>query len=70
MQSGSARRSVFIRVPSSRLAQQILDLAVALLPCQVQGRLAGIGSEGRIRASFEETLGEREVAVECRVMQS
>ena len=61
-------RSVFIRVP--RLAQQGDDLAHALLPCQVEGRPAVLGSERRIRASFEETLGDREVALPCRVMES
>ena len=66
--------SVFIRVP--RLEQQGHDLALALLPCVVEGRPAAlgselrIGSERRIRASFEETLGDREVTVVCRAMQS
>ena len=67
-------RSVFIRVP--RLAQQGHDLALALLPCVVEGRPAALGSDRRtgsqrrICASFEETLGNREVALECRPMQS
>jgi hypothetical protein len=67
-------RSVFIRVP--RLAQQGDDLALAHLTCPVEGRPAAlgsmprIGSERRIRASFEETLGDREVTVVCRAMQS
>jgi hypothetical protein len=66
--------SVFIRVP--RLAQQGHDLALALRPCVVEGRLAAlgsvlrIGSQRRICASFEETLGDREVALESRPMQS
>ena len=62
-------RSVFIRgVP--RLAQQGHDLAVAPLPCQVEGRPARKDSQRRIRASFEETLDDREAARVCRVMQS
>ncbi len=62
-------RSVFIRgVP--RLAQQGDDLAAAKLPCPVEGRLAVTVSERRIRASFEESLGDREVAVFCRADQS
>ncbi len=72
-------RPVFIRgVP--RLTQQSHDLALAILPgypatvharsCQVEGSVAVLVSERRIRATFEETLGDREVAVGCRVMQS
>jgi len=60
--------SVFIRVP--RLAQQGDDLALAILPCVVEGRLAPLVLERRIRTSFEETLGDREAAVGYRVMQS
>ena len=60
--------SVSVRVP--RLAQQGHDLALALLPCEVDGRLAALGSKSRIGAPFEKTLGDREVAVDCRVMQS
>jgi hypothetical protein len=68
-------RSVFIRV----LAQQGHDLALFLPLCVVEGRLAAqkplgseprIGSQRRICASFEETLGDREVTVVCRAMQS
>jgi hypothetical protein len=58
------------RVPG--LAQQGDDLALAPLPCEVEGRLAkraGIGSKRRIGACFEEALGDREVAVGCRPMQ-
>jgi hypothetical protein len=54
--------SVSIRVP--RLTQQGHDLAVALRLCPVEGRPAPLVSERRIRASFEETLGDRGVAVE------
>ena len=53
-----------------RLAQQGVDLAVAHPPCQVKGRQAVTELERRIGASFEETLGDREVALPCRVMQS
>ena len=56
------------RVP--RLAQQGDDLALAILPCVVEGRLAPLVLERRIRTSFEETLGDREAAVGYRVMQS
>jgi hypothetical protein len=59
--------SVSIRVP--RLAQQGHDLAPALLPCFVDGRLAVI-SKSHIGAPFEKTLGDREVADVCRAMQS
>ncbi len=56
------------RVP--RLVQQGHDLAVAMHLCPVEGRVAVRVSERRIRASLEETLGDREVAPACRVMQS
>ena len=55
------------RIP--RLAQQGHDVALALRPCVVEGRLADIGSECRIGAPFEKTLGDREVAVDCSPMQ-
>ena len=62
--------SVSIRVP--RPAQQSHDLALTLLPCVVEGRLAVQVSvtERQIRASFEETLRDREAAEVCRPMQS
>jgi hypothetical protein len=53
-----------------RLAQQGYDLALAPLPCLVEGRLAVIVSESRIGAAFEKALGDREVAAESRAMQS
>jgi hypothetical protein len=65
------------RVPG--LAQQGDDLDLAPLPCVVECRLAApvalgselrIGSQRRICSSFEETLGDREVTVVCRAMQS
>ena len=67
LHSSRVRRSVFIRVP--RLAQQGDDLALALLPCVVDGRPAVPGSKRRIGAHFEKALDDREVAVACRVMQ-
>ena len=62
--------SVRIRVP--RPAQQSHDLALAMLPGVVEGRLSAQVSvtERQIRASFEETLGDREAAEVCRPMQS
>ena len=70
---GIARQSCIGRSPSSRrlprLAEERHDLAVALRPCPVEGRLAGIVSECQIRPSFEQTRGDREVAVPCGVMQ-
>ena len=70
---GIARQSCIGRSPSSRrlprLAEERHDLAVAILPCPVEGRLAGLVSESQIRASFEQTRGDREVAVECGAMQ-
>ena len=38
-------------------------------PCPVEGRLAVLVSECRIGAPFEKTLGDREVAVPCSLMQ-
>jgi hypothetical protein len=55
------------RVPG--LAQQGHDLALAILPCVVDGRLAPLGSKSCIGAAFEKALGGREVAVVCRGMQ-
>ena len=52
-----------------RLAEERHDLARALLPCPVEGRLAALGSKRHIGAPFEKALGDREVAVACRVMQ-
>ena len=70
---GIARQSCIGRSPSSRrlprLAEERHDLALALRPCEVEGRLAGIVSECQIRASFEQTRGDREVAVDCGPMQ-
>ncbi len=60
--------SVSIRVP--RLAQQGHGLALEMLPCQIDGRLAPLGSKRQIGASFEEKLGDREAAFVCRPMQS
>ncbi len=62
------RFGVSIRIP--RLAQQGHDLALALLPCDVEGPPAVNVSESHIGAPFEETLGDRGVAVVCRPMQS
>ena len=56
------------RVP--RFTQEAHDLAVVLLPCDVKGRPAVLGSHRRIRASLEETLGDHEAAVGCRAMKS
>jgi hypothetical protein len=61
--------SVSVRVPP-RLAQQGHDLAIALPPCQVDGRLAVLVSESHIGAAFEKALGDREVVADCRGMQS
>ena len=63
-----AFRSVSIRGP--RLTQQGHDFAVVILPCVVEGSVAVLVSERRIRASFEETLDDREAAVDCRAMKS
>jgi hypothetical protein len=52
-----------------RLAEERHDLALAILPCEVEGRLAGLVSKRRIGAPFEKALGDREVAVGCREMQ-
>ena len=61
--SASARR-----IP--RFAEQGHDVALAIRPCDVEGRLAVLVSECRIGAPFEKTLGDRGAAVECRPMQS
>jgi len=55
-------------VPS--LAQQGHDLALALLPCDVDGSLAPLVSKSHIGAPFEKALGDREVAEVCREIQS
>ena len=56
------------RIP--RLADERHDLALATLPCEVEGRLiAVLGSKRHIGAPFEKALGDREVAVVCRPMQ-
>jgi len=60
--------SVSIRVP--RFAQQGHDLAVAILPCQVEGRLAAKVLKRQIGAAFEKSLDDREAAPGCRLMQS
>jgi len=52
-----------------RLAEERHDLALALPPCQVDGRPAVLVSKRRIGAPFEKALGDREVAVACRAMQ-
>ena len=52
-----------------RLAEERHDLALAILPCVVDGRLAVSGSKRRIGAPFEKALGDREVAFVCRFMQ-
>jgi hypothetical protein len=52
-----------------RLAEERHEIAMALLPCVVDGRLAVLVSKRRIGAPFEKALGDREVAVECRFMQ-
>ena len=70
---GIARQSCIGRSPSSRrlprLAEERHDLALALRPCVVEGRLAVLVSECQIRASFEQTRGAREAAMVCGVMQ-
>jgi len=43
---------------------------VAILPRVVEGSVAVLVSKRRICASFEETLDDREAAVDCRAMQS
>jgi len=43
---------------------------VAILPRVVEGSVTVPVSERRIRALFEETLDDREAAVDCRAMQS
>ena len=68
LRGSRVRRSVFIRVPG--LAQQGHDLALAILPCDVEGRIAVLGSKSHIGAPFEKALGDREVAAESRAMQS
>jgi hypothetical protein len=62
-------RSLCVRGRVPRLAEERHKVALALIPCAVEGRVAAIVSECRIRAPFEKTLGDREVAVECSLMQ-
>jgi hypothetical protein len=54
-----------------RLAQQGHDLDLAHHPCRVEGRVAEkVFNKSHIGAPFEKALGDREVALECRAMQS
>jgi hypothetical protein len=57
------------RLPTPRLAEERHDLAIAMLPCPVEGRPAVLVSKRRIGAPFEKALGDREVAPVCRDMQ-
>ena len=62
-----ARSSLAAGVPG--FSEEGDDLVVAILPREVEGRLAVLVSERRVGALLEKALDDREVALPCAVME-